>query len=70
MLAAVGPRSSTGYAVHVVRITERRGRIDVLLREQTPSLGEGVIPRLTFPYRLIAIPATSKPVHFRFEGRP
>ena len=30
LLAAVGPRSSTGYSVDVVSVTERHGRIDVL----------------------------------------
>jgi hypothetical protein len=70
LLAAAGPRSSTGYAVEVVRVTERRGRVDVLLRERTPSLGERESARLTFPYRLITIPATTKPIHFFYEGRP
>src|SRR5207253_618692 len=70
LLAAVGPRSSTGYAVEVVRVTERRGRVDVLLRERTPSLGDHQSARLTFPYRLITIPATTKAIHFSYEGRP
>jgi hypothetical protein len=70
LLAAAGPRSSTGYAVGVVRVTERRSRIDVVLRERTPSLGDRESARLTFPYRLITIPATTKPIHFRYEGRP
>jgi PrcB C-terminal len=70
LLAAAGPRSSTGYAVEVVRVTGRRGRVDVLLRERTPSLGSRNAAALTFPYRLITIPATRKHVYFRYEGRP
>jgi len=70
LLAAVGPRSSTGYAVDVVGVTERRSRIDVLLRERTPRLGERRSATLTYPYRLITIPATRKPIHFSYEGRP
>jgi hypothetical protein len=70
LIAAAGPRSSTGYSVAVVRVTERRGRIDVLLRETTPLRGERQSARLTFPYRLITIPATDKHVYFRYEGRP
>ena len=30
VLVAAGPRSSTGYGVRIVRITERRSTIDVL----------------------------------------
>ena len=69
-IAAAGPRSSTGYEVEVVQVTERRSRIDVVLRERTPGLGNRESARLTFPYRLITIPATTKPIHFSYEGRP
>jgi hypothetical protein len=70
ILVAAGPRSSTGYAVEIVDITERRSTIDVLAREQTPTLGDRTIPRLTSPFRLITIPATSKRVYVQWEGRP
>jgi len=70
ILVAAGPRSSTGYRVEIVRITERRSTIDVLAREITPSLGDHTTPRLTSPYRLIAIPATSKRVYVQWQGRP
>jgi hypothetical protein len=39
---------STGYAIRIVRITERRGTIDVLAKEATPSLDHPVA-RLTSP---------------------
>jgi PrcB C-terminal len=70
ILVAAGPRSSTGYGVRIVRITERRSTIDVLAREVTPALGDHTTARLTSPYRLIAIPATSKRVYVQWQGRP
>jgi hypothetical protein len=70
VLAAAGPRSSTGYDVRVVRVVERRDRVQVDVREMTPSLRDRVEPNLTFPYRLIAIPASGKRVEVRWEGRP
>ena len=70
ILVAAGPRSSTGYGVRIVRITERRSTIDVLAREATPSLGTRACRELTSPYRLITIPATSKRVYVQWQGRP
>jgi hypothetical protein len=70
ILVAAGPRSSTGYGVRIVQITEKRSTIGVLAREITPSLGERVDPRVTSPYRLISIPATSKRVYVQWQGRP
>jgi hypothetical protein len=70
ILVAAGPRSSTGYGVQIVRINERRSTIDVLAHEITPSLGDHTTARLTSPYRLIAIPATSKRVYVQWQGRP
>jgi hypothetical protein len=70
ILVAAGPRSSTGYRVEIVRITERRSTIDVLAREITPSLADHTTAHLTSPYRLIAIPATPKRVYVQWQGRP
>ena len=70
ILVAAGPRSSTGYGAEIVRITERRSTIDVLARETTPALGDHTAARLTSPYRLITIPATSKRVYVQWQGRP
>ena len=70
VLIAAGPRSSTGYRVEVLRTTERRGDIRILAREVTPTLTEGVTPRLTSPFRLITIPATDKRVYVQWQGRP
>jgi hypothetical protein len=70
VLIAAGPRSSTGYRVQVLKATERRGDVHILARELTPSLGAHVRPRLTSPFRLITIPATSKRVYVQWQGRP
>jgi hypothetical protein len=70
ILVAAGPRSSTGYGVEIVHVTRRRSTISVLARETTPSLGQQVAARLTSPYRLITIPATTKRVYVQWQGRP
>lgn len=70
VLVAAGPRSSTGYRVEILRITERRGDIRIAARELTPSLGQRVEARLTSPFRLITIPATRKRVYVQWQGRP
>jgi hypothetical protein len=70
VLVAAGPRSSTGYRVEILRATEHRGTIRILAREITPTLGQHVIVKLTSPFRLITIPATSKRVYVQWQGRP
>jgi hypothetical protein len=68
-LVAVGPRSSTGYALHVVRVHQIGGHVDVVVREQTPSLGDVVRARVTFPFRLLVLD-TERPAHLKLMGRP
>ena len=70
VLLATGPRSSTGYAVEVDNVREERGRLVVHVRERTPSLGDPVAVRVTYPYRLITLPRREKPVDIIWEGRP
>jgi len=68
-LVAVGPRSSTGYALRIVRVEEQGGHIQVVAHEETPSLGDPVLPRVTYPFRLLVLPS-HKPVHLKWPGRP
>lgn len=68
-LVAAGPRSSTGYALRIVRTEEHGGHIDVVVREETPSLGDPVRARVTYPYRLLLFDST-KPVQLKWLGRP
>jgi hypothetical protein len=68
-LVAAGPRSSTGYALRVVRVYEHGDHVQVVIRERTPSLGDPVRARVTYPFRLIAVPS-HKPVHLKWLGRP
>jgi hypothetical protein len=70
VLIALGPRSSTGYSLRILRVVERRRRIDVYARERTPTLGEPVMARVTYPYRAIAMRNSTKPVSVKLQGRP
>jgi hypothetical protein len=68
LVVAPGPRSSTGYSVEVVSARERGGKITVRVRERSPRVGENVQPRVTYPYRLISLPA-GKDVYVDWLGR-
>jgi protease stability complex PrcB-like protein len=70
VVLSLGPRSSTGYSLRIQRVVERRRGVDVFVREVTPSLGEPVTARVTYPYRAITIPRTGKPVYVKLQGRP
>jgi hypothetical protein len=69
-LVAAGPRSSTGYELRVVRVEDTGGTTLVVVREQTPSLGDPVDARVTYPFRLLALPRSDKPVKLKWLGRP
>ncbi len=62
VLVASGPRSSSGYALEVVRVREERRRIVVTVRERSPALADSVRPRVTYPFRLLTLPREDKPV--------
>jgi hypothetical protein len=68
VLVTVGPRSSSGYSLHVVR-AEENGSLHILVREQTPGLSDKVVPRVTFPYLLLVLPKSSKHVSVKYAGR-
>jgi hypothetical protein len=68
LLVSPGPRSSTGYSVEVLSARERGEKITVRVRERTPRLGEKVRPVVTYPYRLISLPA-GKDVYVDWLGR-
>jgi len=69
-LVAAGPRSSTGYHLRIVRVRDDGDRLIVVVRERTPSLGDPVEARVTYPFRLIALPRNDKPVTLKWLGRP
>jgi hypothetical protein len=69
-LVAAGPRSSTGYVLNIVRVREESDRVLVVVHERTPSLGEPVRARVTYPFRLIVLPRLDKPVKLKWPGRP
>lgn len=68
-LVAVGPRSSTGYALRIVRVEDSGSHITIVVREDTPSLGDPVRARVTYPFRLLALDS-GKPVRLKWLGRP
>jgi hypothetical protein len=70
VLVAAGPRSSTAYALQVVQVAEQRRRVVVTIRERTPTLARPGTARLAFPFRLITIERTDKPIELDWEGRP
>jgi hypothetical protein len=69
VVIALGPRSSTGYSLQILRVVERNRGIYVYTRERTPSLGEPVTPRITYPYRVLSMHGKAKPVYVKLEGR-
>ncbi|MBA3735383.1 MAG: protease complex subunit PrcB family protein [Actinobacteria bacterium] len=70
-LVSTGPRSSTGYALRIVKIRDVGDHIVVVVHERTPTLGEtGVRARVTYPFRLIALPRADETVHLKWPGRP
>jgi PrcB C-terminal len=69
-LVAAGPRSSTGYDLRVVEVKDEGNRVIVVVHEQTPSLGDPVSARVTYPFRLISLPRSDKPVKLKWPGRP
>lgn len=68
-VVAAGPRSSTGYALRVVNVYEHGDHVQVVVRERTPTLGDPVSARVTYPFRLLVLPS-HKPVHLKWLGRP
>jgi hypothetical protein len=70
LLVAPGPRSSTGYGVAIEAVLDQDDRILVRVREQTPTLGTPVAARVTYPYRLLVLPSSRKPVLVDWQGRP
>jgi hypothetical protein len=69
-LVATGPRSSTGYVLRIVQVRDAGDHLLVVVHEQTPSLGDPVQARVTYPFRLIALPRTDKTVKLKWPGRP
>ena len=70
VIVSLGPRSSSGYSLRVVRLVERRRGLYLTLRERTPSLGEPVDPHVTYPYRALVMRRSAKPVYVKLQGRP
>jgi hypothetical protein len=68
LLVSPGPRSSTGYSVRILKATERDDAITVTVLELAPTLADHVEARVTYPYRLLSLPA-GKAVYVDWAGR-
>ncbi|MEP6908856.1 MAG: protease complex subunit PrcB family protein [Actinomycetota bacterium] len=68
LFVSVGPRSSTGYSVQVLSARDDGGTINVRVSERTPGLNEHVEPHVTYPYRLLSLPA-GQDVYVDWLGR-
>jgi hypothetical protein len=68
LLVSTGPRSSTGYSIVILGVEEQDGSITVRVREATPQLEDRVEARVTYPYRLLSLPA-GKEVFVDWLGR-
>jgi hypothetical protein len=68
LLISSGPRSTTGYSLEVLGVREHEGAVTVTVRERTPGLDERVEPDVTFPVRLLSLPA-GRDVYVDWLGR-
>lgn len=69
-LVAAGPRSSTGYDLRIESVRDEGDRILITVRERAPTLSDPVAARITYPFRLIALPRTDDDVKLKWLGRP
>lgn len=69
VLITLGPRSSSAYSLRVLGVVEEGSRVTVRVERRNAGLADAGIPRLTFPYRLITLPATGKRVHLDSTDR-
>jgi hypothetical protein len=65
VLITAGPRSSTGYSIHIERAVVERSRVSIVVRE----IGRPGRAAITYPYRLLVFRKVHKPVHVHWEGR-
>jgi hypothetical protein len=70
VLITLGPRSTTGYSLRVLRVAEDTDRVVVSVLRRNATLLHPGRARLTFPYRLITLPTTGKPIHLTWIRAP
>jgi hypothetical protein len=69
LLVALGPRSSSGYTVHVLSVSAHGRTLRVLIMLGSPQLGDHSVARLVSPYVLVRLPRT-KWTHFDVRYTP
>lgn len=65
VVAAMGTRSSGGYAIYVDSAYQHSDRIEVVIRTVSPGSRCGTTAALTEPVDVARIPASTLPVRFR-----
>lgn len=68
-LLTLGPRSSDGYGIDIVRVDEQRDRVVIVARERAPSSSERTRGRVTFPAIIVVVPDREKPIAVEWQGR-
>ena len=68
LLVSPGPRSRTGYSIEVLEVRERDRKLTVTVRERAPGTEARIASRITFPYRLLSLPA-GRDVYVDWRGR-
>ncbi len=66
MLAGIfmGERPTGGYHLSIEKITETKKAIKIYIKETAPEKNQIVITMLTYPYKLILLKKSTKPVEF------
>ena len=61
-LISLGPRSTTAFSLRVLSVSQDDDRVIVRVARRNATLADPGRPKLTFPYRLITLPTTGKPI--------
>jgi hypothetical protein len=69
ILVSAGPRSSRVYLIRVRRVVEQRARVVLTAEERAPTLRNSGASLVSYPFVLLRVPATGKPVEVVWEGR-
>lgn len=65
LVVALGERSNAGYAIKVKSIMESKNELSVITEETKPGNTCNSAMVMAYPFQLIEIPKTEKPIKFR-----
>lgn len=64
IVAAMGQRGTGGYEIHVERVTEREGALEVIVKEISPGEGCWLTQAMTAPVEIVKLARHDGPVAF------